>query len=92
MLLDKSLSPVDHRARFDVHLSTVFRQDDERTVVFPEGLTELQKLAYKLEHYDTVQAGQSNRTITEISLHKISILYDYIKSFTSANDIDLRSN
>ena len=45
LLLDKSLSPEDHRAGFDVHLSTVFRRDDKRTVVFPEGLTELEKLA-----------------------------------------------
>ena len=43
LLLDKSLNPVDHRAKFELHLSTVFRRDDERTVVFPEGLTELEK-------------------------------------------------
>ena len=50
LLLDKSLNPVDHRAKFELHLSAIFTHDDKRTVVFPEGLTELEKLACKMNN------------------------------------------
>ena len=36
LLLDKSLNPVDHRAKFELHMSAIFRWDDERGVTFPE--------------------------------------------------------
>ena len=73
-------------------MSALFRRDDKRDVAYPEGLTELEKLTYKMKNFKTVKPGKSSRNITEISLHKVSVLYDYIKAYTVSSDLDVRSN
>ena len=83
LLTEKALHPQDHKPKFEVHLNSIFQKDDEREIYIPAGMTELQKLTYKMERYKSIKKNKINRNISELSYQKVSILYDYIKTFTS---------
>ena len=50
LLTKKALHPQDHKPKFEVHLNSIFQKNDEREIDVPTGMTELQKLTYKLTH------------------------------------------
>ena len=76
MLIEKALNPSDHRAKFELHMSAIFKRDDEKDVVYPPDLTELERMKYKMQNHKEMKSGRSTRNITEVSLNKISILYN----------------
>ena len=73
LLLDKALHPTDHKAKFEIHMSLIFLRDDERGVSKPECLTELQRMAYKMQQYNTLKKGKSTQNKTELSYQKVTI-------------------
>merc|ERR1711888_259293 len=79
MLIEKALNPSDHRAKFELHMSALFKRDDEKDVVYPPNLTELERLKYRMQNHKEMKSSRSSRNITEVSLNKVSILYNYIK-------------
>merc|ERR1711951_245815 len=73
-------------------MAEVFRRDDERELVFPDHLTELQRIVYSMNHHEEMETTRSTRNIAEVSMNKISVLYKYIKSFTNCADLDVKKS
>ena len=45
-----------------------------------------------MKNYKEMKPSRSSRNITEISLNKVSILYNYIKAYTVSSDLDVRTS